>query len=168
MNLFGNEAAPSISFDDGFRFFDGMFQGVRLYRGRQRFSKHFTGNDQVPAFDGKGENGSEGEELQCAIVLDSIPDVKHWIRNVPKHHNAFSLPRAGGFHYPDFVAELHDRRALVVEYKGQRGKSDPKEIESRNIGKKWQAVSGGKAIYCRVEKELDGLDMREQILRAIK
>jgi hypothetical protein len=57
---------------------------------------------------------------------------------------------------------------LVVEYKGQRGKSDPKEIEALNIGKKWQAVSNSKAIYCRVEKELDDLDMRGQILRAIK
>jgi type III restriction enzyme len=168
LNLFAKDAAPSISFDQGFRFFDGMFAGVRLYRGRQQFAKHFTGNDQVPAFDGKGENGSEGEELQCAVILDNIPDVKHWIRNVPKHPNAFSLPRAAGNHYPDFVAELKDGRALVVEYKGQHGKSDPKQIEALNIGKMWEAVSGGKAIYCRVEKELDGLDMRGQILRAIK
>lgn len=54
MNLFAPEAVPSISFDQGFRFFDGMFAGVRLYRGRQLFGKHFTGNDQVPAFDEKG------------------------------------------------------------------------------------------------------------------
>ena len=168
LNLFGQGAAPTISFDQGFRFFDGMFAGVRLYRGRQRFGKHFTGNDQVPAFDGKGENGSEGEELECAVALDSLGDVKHWIRNVPKHPNAFFLPRARGYHYPDFVAELKDGRTLVVEYKGQRGKSDPKEVESLNIGKKWQSVSNNKAIYCRVEKELDGLGMREQIQRAIR
>ena len=77
-------------------------------------------------------------------------------------------PRAIGHHYPDFVAELNDGCTLVVEYKGQRGKSDPKEIESLTVGKKWQAISGGKAIYCRVELELDGLDMRRQILQAIK
>jgi len=168
MNLFGGDASPAISFDQGFKFFDGMFAGVRLYRGRNKFLRHFTGNDQVPAFDGKGENGSEGEELQCAVALDSIGDVKHWIRNVPQHPNAFYLPRAGGYHYPDFVAELKDGRTLVVEYKGQRGKSDPKEIESLNIGKKWQAVSDNKAVYCRVELELDGLDMRGQIMRAIR
>ena len=168
LNLFGKDAAPSISFDQGFRFFDGMFAGVKLYRGRQRFGKHFTGNDQVPAFDGKGEAGADGEELQCAVALDSIPEVKHWIRNVPKHIHAFSLPRARGDHYPDFVAELKDGRTLAVEYKGQRGKSDPKEIESLNVGNKWQTVSGGKAIYCRVEIELDGLDMRGQIQRAIE
>jgi type III restriction enzyme len=125
-------------------------------------------NDQVPAFDGKGEAGSEGEELECAVALDSLTEVKHWIRNVPKHANAFYLPRASGYHYPDFVAELKDGRILVVEYKGQRGKSDPREVEALNIGKKWEAVSRGKAIYCRVEKELDGLQMREQMLRAIR
>jgi type III restriction enzyme len=168
LNLFSKDATPSISFEQGFRFFDGMFAGVRLYRGRQRFLRHFTGNDQVPAFDGKGDAGSEGEELQCAVALDSLNEVKHWIRNVPKHPNAFFLPRASGYHYPDFVAELKDGRTLVVEYKGQRGKSDPKEVEALNIGKKWEAVSDKKAIYCRVEKELDGLAMRDQILRTIR
>ena len=91
----------------------------------------------------------------------------------PIKNSSFSaLGRSGQskkcFHHPDFVAELKDGRTLVVEYKGQRGKSDPKEIESLNIGKRWQAVSGGKAIYCRVEFELEGLDMRGQILRAIQ
>ena len=168
LNLFGKDAVPSISFDQGFRFVDGMFAGVRLYRGRQRFAKHFTGNDQVPAFDSQTANGADGEELHCAVALDSIADVKHWIRNVPKHANAFFLPRAVGYHYPDLIAELNDGRTLIVEYKGQRGKADPKEIESLNIGKTWQAVSGGMAIYCRVEFDLDGLDMRGQILRAIQ
>jgi len=166
--LFGADASPSVSFDDGFRFFDGMFAGVRLYRGRTRFSRHFTGNDQVPAFDGAGENGGDGEELQCAVALDSLPEVKHWIRNVAKHPNAFSLPRARGKHYPDFIAELRDGRTLVVEYKGQRGITDPREIESLNIGRLWEAVSRGRAIYCRVERELDGLDMRGQLQRAIR
>ena len=114
-----------------------------------------------------GEGGGEGEEFECAVALDSLAEVKHWIRNVPKHSDAFFLPRAQGYQYPDFVAELKDGRILVVEYKGQRGKSDPKEVESLNIGKKWQAVSDRKAVYCRVEKELDGLGMREQIKRSI-
>lgn len=167
MNLFAPEASPEVSFGNGFKFEDGMFAGVRLYRGRHRFSRHFTGNNQVPAFDGKGEEGGDGEEFNCAMILDSLEAVKHWIRNVKKHPNAFRLPRASGYHYPDFVVELKDGRILVVEYKGERGKSDPKEVESLNIGKLWQANSNGRAIYCRVEKILDGVDMRGQLLKAI-
>ena len=122
----------------------------------------------MPAFDGAGENGGDGEELQCAVALDSIAEVKHWIRNVAKHPNAFSLPRAKGRHFPDFVAELKDGRTLAVEYKGQRGITDPREIESLNVGKLWEKVSGDRAIYCRVERELDDRDMRSQIQRAIR
>ena len=91
-----------------------MFAGVRTYRGAHRFSKHFTGWDQIPAFDG----ADDGEELKCAKMLDSLPEVKHWGRNVPKHSGAFFLPTASGKFYPDFVAELTDGRILVVEYKG--------------------------------------------------
>ena len=77
------------------------------------------------------------------------------------------LPRAKGRHYPDFVAELKDGRILAVEYKGDHLKATPEAIEGLAIGQLWQRQSNGKAIYCRVEKDLDGLDMRGQILRAI-
>ena len=144
-----------------------MFAGVRLYRGRHRFNRHFTGNNQVPAFDGKGEDGGDGEEFKCAMILDSLDPIKHWIRNVAQHPNAFSLPRAKGRHYPDFVAELKDGRILAVEYKGDHLKATPEAIEGLAIGQLWQRQLNGTAIYCRVEKDLDGLDMRGQILRAI-
>ena len=87
---------------------------------------------------------------------------------MPKHTTAVCLPKAAGIHYPDFVAELKNGRTLVVAYKGQHGKSDPKQIEALNIGKKWQAASDGKAIYCRVEKTLDGLNLRGQLSHAIR
>ena len=167
LNLFAPAASPEVSFESGFRFEEGMFAGVRLYRGRHRFNRHFTGNNQVPAFDGKGEDGGDGEEFKCAMILDSLDPVKHWIRNVAQHPNAFNLPRAKGRHYPDFVAELKDGRILAVEYKGDHLKATPEAIEGLAIGQLWQRQSNGTAIYCRVEKDLDGLDMRGQILRAI-
>lgn len=166
-NLFDEPAQPTVSFDNGFRFFDGMFAGVRLYRGRQKFGRHYTGGDQVPFFDGKGEDGGDGQEFQCAVTLDSQAGVKHWIRNVPKHPSAFWLPVSWGKFYPDFVAELEDGRTLVVEYKGQHIKNDPKEIKKVQVGKLWQTVSKGRGVFVQVEVEVDGLNMREQITKAI-
>ena len=32
LNLFAPEASPEVSFEKGFKFEDGMFAGVRLYR----------------------------------------------------------------------------------------------------------------------------------------
>ncbi|AVW90651.1 DEAD/DEAH box helicase [Celeribacter baekdonensis] len=167
MNLFAPEAQPELSFENGFRFFDGMFAGVRMYRGRQSFPKHFTGPNQIPAFDGKGDDGGDGEEFRCAVALDSLPQVKHWIRNVPKHPNAFWLPLSGGKFYPDFVAELVDGRTFVVEYKGDHLKNDPEQIAKVTIGELWQRQSGGKAVFRQVVKEDDNMDMRAQMIEAI-
>lgn len=54
-------------------------------------------------------------------------------------------------------------RVLAVAYKGQVGKPGLKECKSLGLGQKRQRISGGKAIHCPVEKELDGLSMWSQI-----
>jgi type III restriction enzyme len=74
--LFAPEAKPELSFENGFRFHEGMFAGVPTYRGtKYRFSKHYLGWDRVPRFDGKGDDGAEGEEFKAAQQLDSMGEV---------------------------------------------------------------------------------------------
>lgn len=159
-SLFEKIAQPVLSFDNGFQFFDGMYDGVRKHRGKVRFGKHFTGTDQVPAFDGKGE---KGEEFECAMYLDANPKVKHWIRNVPKHPASFWLPLAGGRFYPDFVAELHDGRIFVVEYKGEHLKTHPDTLEKIAIGQLWERQSERALFLLALKTSDDGLTMRDQL-----
>jgi type III restriction enzyme len=71
-SLFAAAAKPELSFESGFAFTDGMFDGTPTYRGKYRFSRHFLGWDRVPAFDGKAE---DGEEFKCAQALDSFSEV---------------------------------------------------------------------------------------------
>lgn len=163
-SLFEVDAAPEVSFENGFEFFDGMYDGVRMYSGKTIFGKHFTGQHQVPAFDGKGE---DGEEFQCAMYLDSNPRVKHWIRNVAKHPNSFVLPLAGGRFYPDFVAELDNGTILVVEYKGAHLADNPDTMQKTTVGKLWEKASGGKGMFLLAIKNADGMDMREQLINKI-
>jgi type III restriction enzyme len=113
--LFAPEAKVDVSLDNGFCFRDGMYAGQKHHRysGRFRFAKHFLGSDAVPAFDGT----EMGEEFQCAQAIDSLPQIKFWIRNVAPHTQSFWLPTATDKFYPDFVAQLADGRLLVVEYK---------------------------------------------------
>jgi len=115
--LFAPQSKVEVSFDDGFAFKDGMYwdQKRHRYQGRFRFSRHFLGADNVPAFDGN----ETGEEFQCAQVIDSLPQVKYWLRNVARHPNSFWLPTATDKFYPDFVTMLTDGRLLVVEYKAE-------------------------------------------------
>ena len=158
--LFAPEARPSVSFAHAFVFRDGMYAGERLYRGRWRPARHFLGPDSVPAFDG----AEDGEEAQCARALDSLPGVKHWIRNVARHPASFRLPTAAGRFYPDFVAQLEDGRLLAVEYKGAHLAAGPDALEKRAVGELWERGSAGRCLFAMVEKEAAGKDMRRQLL----
>lgn len=164
--LFASGAAPEVSFENGFRFYDGMFSGVPLYRGtKYRFAKHYLGWDQVARFDGKGEDGADGEEFKAAQQLDSMGEVDFWVRNVAKHPDAFWLPLANNHTYPDFVAKLKDGRHLVVEYKGDHLVDG--STEKRAVGRLWQDASKGQSIYVFAEKERDGMTVKQQIIAAI-
>lgn len=157
--LFEPQAQVTTSVEEGFRFHERAFEGVRFQRaGQMRFGKHFLGPDRVPAFDGK----ADGEEMQCAFALDSLEAVEFWLRNVPQHADAFSLPLAKGRFYPDFIAKLNDGRIFVVEYKGGNDlASNDDSRDKRNLGDVWEKAGGG--LFLIVEKMKHGLDMRAQL-----
>ncbi len=157
------ESDVLVSFDHVFTFEEGMYPGQRRYLGPWKPGKHFLGPDRVPAFDG----ADDGEEFQCAQVVDSIQDVEYWLRNVARHSKSFWLPTATDRFYPDFVALLKDGRLLVVEYKGAHIAEGSDTAEKRTIGALWEQESEGKCLFLVVEWEVDGLDMRGQLLRKI-
>lgn len=166
-SLFGSEARPEVSYERGFVFREGIFASARKHASRgYTFSKHFTGPYQVPAFDGD----DDGEELNCARELDSLPDsvVKHWVRNVSKHPDAFWLPRAESRFYPDFVAELTDGRLLIVEYKGAHLATGDETKEKIAVGLKWEEAMKGKGVFILAEKQLESRSPREQILDRVR
>ena len=166
--LFSPEAKVDVAFDNGFTFRDGMYgdQKRPRYLGRFRFPKHFLGADAVPAFDG----AETGEEFQCAQALESLPQVKFWIRNVARHPQSFWLPTASDKFHPDFVAQLTDGRLLVVEYIGAllAGAGVDDTNEKRAIGRLWESRSDGKGLFLVVEEEIDGRNMRDQILSKVR
>lgn len=83
---------------------------------------------------------SPGEEFDCAQVIDSLPQVKYWVRNMPNQPSAsFWLPTSTDRFYPDFVAELNDGRIFVVEYKGKPYVTNDDSKEKRNLGELWVA-----------------------------
>ena len=134
--LFEPEARVEIAFETGFAFKDGMYRDRSRYLGHWKPSKHFLGPDQVFAFDGV----EDGEEVRCAQVLDSLPDIQYWVRNVSRHPDSFWLPTVADKFYPDFVALLNDGRRFVVEYKGAHIAEGVDTAEKRTIGPKPRTV----------------------------
>ena len=131
-----------------------MYWDQRRHRGRWKPQRHFLGPNDVPAFDG-AENG---EEVQCAQTIDSLPGVKFWIRNAARHPNSFWLPTATGKFYPDFVVRMEDGRFLVVEYKGAHIADGADTAEKRTIGELWERESNGTGLFILTEKSIDGKD----------
>ncbi|MXY91672.1 MAG: restriction endonuclease subunit R [Gammaproteobacteria bacterium] len=162
-HLFAPGAKPEVSFDHAFAFKDGMYLNQRRYRGNWKPGRHFLGPRNVPAFDG----AEDGEEFHCAQVIDSLPKVKYWIRNVAKHDASFWLPTSSGKFYPDFVAMLEDGRLLVVEYKGAHIAEGSDTAEKRAIGELWERKSNGRGVFVLAEKSAVGRDTRTQIMEKI-
>lgn len=116
-----------------------------LYAGRYTFGKHYY---PLP---GELKPELDAEETACAIEIDSLAQVKHWVRNLERQPDAaFWLPTSTDRFYPDFVAELTDGRLFVVEYKGGDRYSNDDSREKRDIGSVWAAASGGRCVFAMV------------------
>ena len=149
-----------LSPDWSFRYQPGQYPARNIYSGRYRFDKHYY--EVIHALK------SEGEEFECAKALDRLGAVKHWVRNVEQQERlSFWLPTATDYFYPDFVAELHDGRLLVVEYKGEAYATNDDSREKRAVGHAWAQASAGKAMFVMIEREVGGLDVGAQLERAI-
>jgi type III restriction enzyme len=157
--LFGDEYPLEASYKFNYKFLPKIYP-VRspYYQGSYIFSKHYYNLIE--------DLKSTGEEFDCAVVIDGLPQVKHWVRNLERREAAsFSLPLAHGNFYPDFIAELNDGRILVVEYKGEVYASNDDSAEKRAVGHKWAELSNGKCLFIMtVKKDEKGRDVRKQIL----
>ena len=155
--LFGPNAAVETSYRFSFRFPTDNYPANWYYRGAYDFRKHF--------YSVVGELESSGEEFECARLIDSLLEVKHWVRNLSGQQRAsFWLPTSTDLSYPDFVAELNDGRILVVEYKGEHLIDAKDTKEKRNIGELWEEKSQGKGLFIMAEKrDSKGRDLHKQL-----
>ena len=127
--------------------------GEHPYAGNHQFTKHY--------YDVMGKMDSDEEE-NCAIALDGMTEVRHWIRNVPRKPNSFSLPRSwNNSFYPDFVAEMSNGKILVVEYKGADRWADSKL--DRQIGALWERRSNGRNFFLMVSLKKNGPSIETQL-----
>ena len=110
------------------------------YTGHYQFHKHY--------YQHVGDLKSKGEEFECAQFIDTLPQVKFWVRNLErKPLYSFWLQTSTDKFYPDFVCLLTDGRYLVVEYKGIHLWSADDAKEKREIGELWEARSGRQCLF---------------------
>jgi type III restriction enzyme len=122
------------------------------YEGGFQFKKHYF--PKPGELRDKTPSGKLREEFECAQFIDALPDVNFWVRNLANKESSFRLQTSKNWFYPDFLCQLKDGRALVVEYKGQH--LFPEAGEKRALGAVWESRSGGKCLFVMPEgKDLE-------------
>lgn len=165
ISLFGDDNAACLSEEFVYEFKPTHYPSRQpYYSGRYKFQKHFFPQNLIE------DLKAQGEEYECAKVIDSLNEVKYWIRNLVRRDQAsFWLPMAHDKFYPDFVCELKDGRMLVVEYKGEVYATNDDSAEKRSIGEKWAELSNDKCLFIMaLEQDNKGRDVRQQILDLIE
>lgn len=119
------------------------------YEGNVEFQKHL--------FRVIGDLQESGEEHDCAVHLDRMPDVIAWVRNTSQQPHSFWLQTSTDKFYPDFIALLKDGRYLVLEYKGAPYITNDDSREKRLIGELWAERSMGTCLFVMADKRSLGL-----------
>jgi len=110
------------------------------YQGSYQFQKHY--------YKEVGNLKDTGEEYDCAKFIDTLPEVKFWVRNIEKRErHSFWLQTTSDRFYPDFVCLLNDGRFLAIEYKGEDRWSNDDSKEKRALGELWAQRSGGQCLF---------------------
>jgi type III restriction enzyme len=111
----------------------------RVFSGNMNFRRHYY----------KPRPGEmNGEETECALLIDASSKVKFWVRNIERREReSFWIPKKDGLKfYPDFVVLLTDGRILVVEYKGEL--ENPTDTADKvDVGKLYEELNRGRVFF---------------------
>ena len=84
------------------------------------------------------------DELAVAKILDQMPQVDVWVRNLDQDRNAgfwLPYPEDSAF-FPDFVAQLQNGKILVLEVKGEH-LENIQAADKRKVLELWGRATGG-------------------------
>lgn len=144
--LFGNLDTVKVRVGDGyhFRYNNDIYPCNRVCGRSSEFNKHY--------YEHVGELKEQGEEFNCAKLIDSLPNVEFWVRNLERQPvYSFWLQTSTDRFYPDFVVKLKSGKVLVVEYKGEGLATTDDTKEKERLGNLWAERSGGSCIFLMVK-----------------
>lgn len=134
---FVSDEIAHIKLGDNF-IFPSFYPADKLYDGLHIFEKHY--------YDVVGQMNNEEEE--CALIIDSNPNVKYWVRNIErKEEFSFWLQTSTDKFYPDFIVLLNSGVIVLIEHKGADRFSNDDSKEKRLIGDYYENISKDKCRF---------------------
>lgn len=141
-----SDSALTVHDDFAVDFGTMVYEPSWSYEGGFQFKKHYFGPKPGELAE-TTTGGALVEEFQCAQHIDSMTEVKTWVRNLARKRTSFRLQTSRDYFYPDFVCQLVDGRVLAVEYKGGHLYTADDAEEKRAIGAVWEARSSGRCLF---------------------
>ena len=130
-------------------------------KGSYEFRKHY--------YKEVGNLKDNGEEYDCAVFLDTLPEVKYWVRNIERRErHSFWLQTTTDKFYPDFVCLLNDGRYLVVEYKGEDLWTNDDSREKRDLGRALGKAQQRKLSFCHAQGSGHGRDKDQNTTKYLR
>lgn len=131
----------------------GYRTGGKVYSGNFTFQKHYY----------SVISDMNGEEVDCARIIDLSEHVKFWIRNLSRVAGAYSIPIGiGSNFYPDFVVLLKNGKRLIVEYKGAYLADSRNSVLKQQMGEFIERHSGD-CFFLMVTKSEDAQSIDAQL-----
>ena len=140
------EARLVVTNERGINFKTMLYEPSWLYEGGYQFKKHYFGVKPGELRE-KTPSGDLTEEFKCAQFIDTLPQVKFWVRNLVRKPSSFRLQTSTDWFYPDFISQLTDGRVVIIEYKGKIYYDSPDSEEKRAIGAVWSSRSRGNCYF---------------------
>lgn len=140
------KSALEVSDKNNINFKTMSYEPSWRYEGSFQFKRHYFGAKPGELKEAK-KNNELTEEFKCAQFLDGLPEIKCWVRNLPRKSTSFRLQTSTDWFYPDFICQLTDGRVLAVEYKGEHLYDGVDAEEKRAIGAVWESRSNGRCLF---------------------
>lgn len=140
--------------------FPSLYPANTYYNGSFKFSKHF--HEHIADMN--------NEEAECALNIDTNPNVEYWIRNLERQEfYAFWLQTSTDKFYPDFIAKLIDDTIVIIEYKGSDRYNNDDSKEKRQLGYFYAGVSESKCRFIMLNgKDWNALKNKLSVEKEVK
>jgi len=94
----------------------------------------------------------DSEERFVASRLDSLENVRWWLRNIERSGFYLQGYRKGRF-FPDFVVKTKRNNYFVIEYKGEYLRDTADTMSKEEIGEIWQNLAPENYFFRLISKD---------------
>lgn len=146
-----DEVINSILIDYSRRRFDKLLkEGKIKTREFEKFPETITLSEEIPQEFNKNYYGKidklnkEEQQFMERLDLDTLQNIKFWIRNREKKDPFYLQGWQKNRFYPDFIALTNNGNILALEWKGEDRVSNEDTQYKEKVAKVWERVGKGK------------------------